>query len=147
MSFIGTGTKYWATGNLNVFFNDIAAFNNITIYKQPIESYSSINLTPYNGYELESVEKEITYTPVYQTFSGFVNYQDKQNTHIEPEIHSRIPEGGVRIKIKQDAKDYLENGKTERIEVNGQSFNLATSAGVQNYLGLKFFVFHLTRTL
>ena len=58
-----------------------------------------------------------------------------------------LGQGKVKIKIEQDARDFILNGsKTEAIDIDGNTFNKYSSERVQDYLGLKYYVFYLEKT-
>ena len=75
-----------------------------------------------------------------------VIYQKEQTLKEFAEIRLSTNAGKVYVKVKQDAADYILNGKTESIEFDNQRFNVITSEGIQNYLGLVFYKFGLQST-
>ena len=55
--------------------------------------------------------------------------------------------GDIRIKVEQDCRDYIKNnGKTEAVVVQGKNYNVITDDGTREFLGQKYFVFHLEST-
>ena len=56
-----------------------------------------------------------------------------------------IPKGDVRIKVKADCKSYIENGKTERVEFDGKSWDVTTTDAVKRFLDSEFYVYYLER--
>jgi hypothetical protein len=52
----------------------------------------------------------------------------------------------VRIKVEKEASDYIKEGKVEKIEIDGKTFNKITDDKVQNYLGTTFYIFYLQAT-
>ena len=52
-----------------------------------------------------------------------------------------IPKGAsVRIKVKEDSRDYITKGRTERIEIDGKSFNVVGKEAVKYNFGSKLYV-------
>tara|TARA_R100000808_G_C2152931_1_gene162725 strand:+ start:2947 stop:3381 length:435 start_codon:yes stop_codon:yes gene_type:complete len=116
----------------------------ITIHKEPVRVISQTNNQPFAGYGESSEEENVSYVPQSKSFEGLITYDNKQK-----EIASEIgtyQTGVVRIKVKENAAQYIKNGKTERIEVDGKSFNTITDDKVQNYLGSIFYIFYLQAT-
>ena len=76
-----------------------------------------------------------------------VRYGMKQETSVTDEVGLVVPEGQVIIKIQQEGRDYIVNGKTERIEFDGKSFNLVSKDAIRDYFGLKIYVFVLEEVI
>ena len=54
----------------------------------------------------------------------------------------------VKIKVRKEARDYILDGrKTERIEIDGNSFNIISDESVKKFFNTTFYVFFLQRTL
>ena len=62
------------------------------------------------------------------------------------EIKIQDIRGDVRIKVEATAKDYIKSGKTESIVVQGKTYNVITDDGTREFLGKKYYVFHLEAT-
>lgn len=120
----------------------------ITIYKEPIKTIATTNrINPIYGYEDSSATSNVTYTPVTGIFPATIKYDSIQKTQELEEVKNTINKGEVRIKIEQNARDFIEDGrKNERFEFDGLSYNQITNDGVQNYLGLVFYIYKLQRT-
>ena len=73
-----------------------------------------------------------------------LNRKNKQ-TEISSQVGT-YESGLIRIKVKEDASNYIKAGITERIDIDGKSFNTITDDKIQNYLGLKFYIFYLEAT-
>lgn len=117
----------------------------ITVHKEPTRIINTINSNKtYAGYNDSSNINNFTFVPNSEKFPAIVVYDNKQ-TEVVSQIAS-YPAGVVKIKVDKCARDYIINGKTEKIEVDGNSFNLITEDKVQNYLGLVFYIFYLRAT-
>jgi hypothetical protein len=131
------------TGVLADHFDTFA--RTITIHKEPLKVVSSINSNDsYAGYGESSNRVNFTYVPQSQSFQAIVIYKNEQSNEVTQ--FGSFPEGVIKIKVKKDARDYILNGKTEKINVDGKSFNTVTEDKVQNYLGLEFYIFYLKQT-
>jgi hypothetical protein len=117
----------------------------IIIHKEPIKVINTINSNKtYAGYNDSSNANNFTFLPQSKTFPAIVVYENKQS-----EVTNQVgtfPIGMIKIKVKKEARDYILSGKTEKMEVDGKSFNVVTEDKVQNYLGLAFYIFHLQST-
>ena len=136
-----------ATGTLSNHF-DTFAISNIIIHKEPIATISNVSdaETMY-GYENSSNEDNIAYTTVSGIFPAIVTENRKASIQELPQLQSRYLKGEIIVKVKQVARDYIKNGKTEMVELSdGRTFNTISDEAVQNYLGLKFYYFGLERT-
>lgn len=116
----------------------------IVIYKEPQAIIANVsNSVSYPGYRETSNESNITYEPVYQTFSGFVFKMAVTPANQLPQINQRVFDGKVRLKVEEDAKDYIMNGKTEKIVAGGKDWNLVGGPETQNFLTLTYYYFDL----
>ena len=119
----------------------------ITVYKEPKKVITS---GPFDsvlaGYDETSDTKDISYVTVSSTFDALINYQNKQDLPYMTEITSIISKGIVKIKVKGEARDYIRQGKTERIVIDSNSFNVISDDKLQNFLGLNYYIFFLERT-
>lgn len=125
----------------------------ITIHKEPIQNIVSAPSNPLFGYEgdSQSTINEITYTPVYNTFSGLMVYPFKSKSNIFGSFDNKIMlnPNSIYIKLTQDGRDYIKTGgKIEKIEADGETWNLVEGykAQQQNFLGLKFYYFEVKGT-
>ena len=62
------------------------------------------------------------------------------------EFTSNIPFGHATIKVKEDARDYIKDGKTEKITFDDKTFELASTDKVQRFLDSEYYVFNLKLT-
>ena len=66
---------------------------------------------------------------------------------LNDDIKIKDVRGDIRIKVEQDCRDYIKNnGKTEAVVVQGKNYNVITDDGTREFLGQKYFVFHLEST-
>ena len=117
---------------------------NITVFKEPKKIISNLSQNIYAGY---GAQKEIvTYQTVSAVFEALVNFRDRQAQDYLDEIKIQDIRGDVRIKVEAAAKDYIKSGKTQSIVVQGKNYNIVTDDGTREFLGKKYYVFHLEAT-
>lgn len=136
------------TGAISELF-DLTA-RDITIYKEPVKTIINNPSNILVGYQDNSAtNQEITYTPVYQTFSGRLISQFKSKgqgtTLFDGKVN--LDPNSIYIKVRKDAKDYINNGiKTELIKIDDTSYKLNDISQTQNYYGLKFYYYEIEAT-
>ena len=134
------------TGVFAQHFDLFSTESTIRVYKEPIKTFADTGVSVYAGYGNASAETNMTYTPVYQDFPAIVRYQKEQPIQEFSETRSQISDGKCFIKVKSDCRDYILNGKTQAVDVNGKTFNVISDDGVQNYFGLLYYRFVLLTT-
>jgi len=116
----------------------------ITVYKEPKAIVANpASLSVYPGYKETSIENEVTYEPVYQSFSGLVIKMANKLPNELYQINNRVWKGDVKIKVEQPASDYILNGKTEKIVAGGKQWDVVSGPATQNYLTLTYYYFDL----
>lgn len=116
----------------------------ITVHKEPVKVVNSAANKPYAGYGEDSEEENVSYVPQKKEFDAIVSYANEQ-TEVSTQV-GVYDRGTVRIKVKEEAATYINNGITERIDIDGKSFNKVTDSKIQDYLGAKFYIFYLQAT-
>jgi hypothetical protein len=120
----------------------------ITVHKQPKKNITNNPQNHFIGYEEGSMVENITYTPESKTFKAKIKYETDQTLNQLKEINNTLSKGLVKIKVRKDARDYILNGtKTEKIEIDGISFNVISDEAVKVFFNVTFYVFFLQRTL
>jgi len=135
------------TGSLGDHFDTFK--REIVIFKEPIRVINNVTSNnSYAGYGETSNEIEFTYLPVSGVYSGIVSYYEDQQSEMGESIGNLfLGQGKIKVKIEQDARDFILNGsKTEAIDIDNNTFNKFSSERVQDYLGLKYYVFYLEKT-
>lgn len=122
----------------------------ITITKEPIKTIVTNNNTtlPIFGYGEESQPTtSYTYTSVTGIFMAQVTVDLNQKAVELEDIKNTVGKGTIRIKVQQDCRDFIEDGrKTESIQYGEQIYNTLALDGLQNFFGLKFYTYFLERT-
>jgi hypothetical protein len=138
--------KAYFTGVLGDLFETFQ--RSIIVHKEPVKTISNINSNnSYAGYGDTPNLENIEYITKSKTFEAMVSYMDKAQSSLDTEINIQIPRNAaVRIKVKGDCRDYIKLGKTERIEIDGKSFNVTGDESVKYNFGYYLFVYYLELT-
>ena len=122
----------------------------IVVHKEPLKKIVNPALDVYAGYMDTSTPQNIEYIHQSKEIEAIVSYLDSassQTSGLEDDLHVAIPRNAsVRIKVKQDSRDYIAKGKTERIDIDGKSFNLVGKEAVKYNFGTKLYVYYLEQT-
>lgn len=118
----------------------------ITVYKEPLKTVTNSSQNLY-GYGDVSNPVNITYTDVTGIFPAMISHKlDQKKAELE-EIKVSVNKGEVRIKVEAPARDFIEDGRlNQRVDFDGKSYNIISSDGIQNYMGLIFYVYTLQNT-
>ena len=121
---------------------------NIIVYKEPkkVIDIAASNNNVMAGYGESSDPENVSFVTVSGTFPALVNYQGKQDLPYISEVSSNASKGVVKIKIDKEARDYIKDGKTERVVIDSTSFNIISDDKLQNFLGLQYYVYFLEKT-
>jgi len=142
---VPSSTRLIMTGKLMDHFTTFS--REICINKSPIQTINQINTNVIYGYGEESApQTEISYTFVSGIYPAIILYNKGTKNANELDTKLMLNPNATYIKIKKDARDYIKNGKTESIIMDGNTWNIAGNEAVQDYLGLKFYYFELKGT-
>lgn len=126
-------------------FSFFSQFHSLVVWKEPKKIITEDN-NYFPGYGNASMPT-VTYEPVSGSFPVMVCADDKGLLDQLSNTRNLLPKGQVRIKISGDARDYIRNGKTEYVTIDGdQSFKVISEDTHQHYLGQEYFYFILERT-
>ena len=148
MSFLNSEQLNLLTGTFQKHFDQFSTGigNEILIYKEPIKIINTIGSTNFPGYgEDSSSNTEITYQVVsgaYPCIPIYGNMGGKGFT----ELHFSLGQNEIMVKVKEDAKNYILDGKTERVIVNGMNYNITSNYKIQNFYGSLYYYFKCTET-
>ena len=59
------------------------------------------------------------------------------------EMATQVPDGEIRIKVQTDCKNYIQNGKTEKIEVKEKNYTLISTEAEVNNILTGYYIFKL----
>jgi len=148
MSFLNSEQLNLLTGTFQKHFDQFSTGigNEILIYKEPIKIINTVSSTNFPGYgEDSSSNTEITYQVVSGQFPCVPIYGNVSDKSFS-ELHFSLGQNEIMVKVKEDAKNYILDGKTERVIVNEMNYNIASNYKVQNYFGGKYYYFKCTET-
>ena len=137
--------KAYLTGALKDHFDTFKeAF---TVFKEPTRTFASDTTTnlSYYGYTKRQKEIHFTNTHVSGVYNGIITYRGNQRADtMSDDVRFRFSEGDAEIKVESDARKFIkQNGKTLKVTFDDNTFNIVGDERVQNYLGLKFYIFPL----
>lgn len=134
------------TGQLGNHFDTFK--QDIIINKEPLKSVRNTEANQYFGYGETTSITDYDYQLVSGIYPAIVSYNRGVTQTRESLIKTKtfIPENSIQIKVQVDAKNYIQNGKTENIIVDGVAYNVISEPIIQNYLGLYFYIYNLKIT-
>lgn len=120
----------------------------VRIHKEPKKILKNIlSNNSLHGYGTQSNETNVEYVAVHKDFECMVSYKDVQNSDQLGQVKElRYFAGDVRIKVDEATKTYIEDGKTETVEIDGKTFQLMTERTIKYFFGMKLYVYHLQFT-
>ena len=72
-----------------------------------------------------------------------ISYKDDQKSDSDVSTGIEFSKGIARIKVEQGARDYIVNGDTMKVDIDGRAFKLVTDDSLKYYFGTKYYVFFL----
>lgn len=135
-------------GVLTGIFGDIfdTFKRDIIIYKEPKKVIQQINLDQVFGYGEYSTPANYEYIPVTGIYPAVVRYANDHEYKGVDSVSSNIPFGHATIKVKGDARQFINIGKTEKIVFDSKAFELAGSEKVQRFLDSEHYIYLLRVT-
>jgi hypothetical protein len=143
-SLISSGEKATLSGVFEDIFDTFK--RDVTIYKEPVRTLSSVSESAIFGYGDASNQTNYTYTSQTGIYPAIIRYSDQQNEDYYSSLGAGISKGDVRIKVKKDCRDFIEAGKTEKIEFDDKTWNVKSDDTVKRFLDSEFYVYYLERT-
>jgi predicted transport protein len=117
----------------------------LIVHKEPKKVVENPNNVLYAGYKPQN-QAVTTFIPQSGVYQGMITYKDIQDANDVSDIGHQYFAGDVRIKVEQDAHDYLKEGRTEGVSIDGNLYRVITSDAVKNFFGFKLYVYHLEET-
>jgi hypothetical protein len=117
------------------------------VHKEPIKVLESVQSPTMYGYGSSSDSANYTYIPVNATFNGRIYYNNAKDIDaVNSDLKLVFARGEVTLKVKQDARDYIANGRTIKLEFDGKTWNVITEDTVKKYLNNSYYVYGLEQT-
>lgn len=142
-SLITTQERDNLTGILGDVFDTFK--RGVVVYKEPTKKVAVIDDSFIFGYGEPSNAINYDYIVVSGAFDATIKYNTNQNLEYHGDINASLSEGEVRIKVKEDCKNFIESGKTERVVFDGASFNIISDYSVKSFLDSTFYTYYLER--
>ena len=139
-----TGRAY-LTGALKDHFDTFKEV--FTVFKEPTRTATSDTTTKLSYYGYTRKQKQIHFSRSHASgvYQGIVTYRGNQEANVlAGDVRYRFSDGDAEIKMESDARNFIkQNGKTLKLTFDSNTFNIVGDERVQNYLGLKFYIFPL----
>jgi len=134
--------------NLVKIFTDVfdTFKQEVVVHKEPIKVVNQINLTQIFGYDEFTNETNYDYETKSKTIYGVVRYATNHGFSDIDNGAINYVEGDASLKVDTEGRDYINNGKTQKIVIDGKSFNVDGQEIVQRFLDSEFYVFNLKFT-
>ena len=148
-SLVNNNEKAYVTGTFGNIFNTYS--REIIVFKEPIKTVITPNPNPNAlfGFGSEQQTPLFTYTPVTGVFQALIKYagrygSDEKQNEINSELDAYLAQGPISIKVQGPTKDFIINGKTEKIVVDGlTSIVNGDNYRPQFFWGAQYYIFDL----
>lgn len=136
---ISTGYIFAATGIVWDDFNQFA--RPMVVVKEPAINVPVTGNSLY-GYGLSDVSPE-SVTPESGVFRAKIEYAPRGFSR-NNQVPVSISEDSIFIKVEPVAANYINNGKTKYVVLDGGTFRIVSAPIPVNYLGLVFYKYKVT---
>jgi hypothetical protein len=144
--FLTSKQIFQATGLLMKQFDTFSSGKFLGVHKEPRKILESPDASVYAGYGASSNQSNYTYVPVSGIYSIMRVYEKAGNEQSLTALQTKTIGGTVRIKVKQNCRDFIRDGKNEYFTLEGIAYQEAFEETPQNFFGLTFYYFTLTKT-
>lgn len=145
MSFINSTAAAEFSRDYDNFFTYFS--RSFIVHKDPVRIVEQVQSAPLYGYGQSSDAVNFTYIPVTGIFNGRIYYNNSNDTDVvNNDLKLVFVKGDVTLKVKQDARDFIANGRTIKIEFDGKTWNVITEDIVKKYLNNTYYVYGLEQT-
>lgn len=144
-SFLTSNDVNWLTSDYQRSFDTFSLdrTRKIVVFKTPLQSLPNININEYVGY---GNENNIQFTVVSGEYPAIIKPNKKQQTELIDDANIRVYKGEILIKVEENAKNFIDEGKNEKFLVDGMYYNTIADKAIENFFGLKFYIYGLERT-
>jgi hypothetical protein len=120
----------------------------VTVVKEPLKTTVSSPITQNNvfGFGEMQANSVYDYTPVTGVFPAFIIYPRDYQTSLNSEIDIRVGSEPIKIKVQQDCRDFIYNGRTLHLIADNKTFYLDGEARLQLFLNGNYYFFNLKET-
>ncbi len=140
-SLISNSEKSVLTGIFDSIFDTFS--RTIVVYKESTKIPIQVNPSNFlYGFGENQGEDSFSFVEVTGVYPAVIRYKH-QNVELGREINVYIPIGEVSIKVRKDCRDFINNGKTDKIVFDDKTYILDSEEKKQNFLDSNFWVFNL----
>ena len=134
-----SSTEKLAYGNV---FNDMhdTFSRKIIVFKTPIRTVISTDINYNFLYGNSQDGFDVSYTPVSGIFDARIKWLDPQSLKGYKEIKEEIHGNVCRLKIKKDARDFLDG--SERVEIDGKYVQFFGSTQPHGLFNIDFYTMY-----
>jgi hypothetical protein len=143
-SYLSDSDIEYRTGILFKHFETFSEHRSLIVHKEPLKTILSTGENIYAGYGNSSAPENVTFTPISGVFPVMTIYDKNAKEVFLPDVNLSLPTNRLKIKVTEDARNFIKNGNNVMFEIDGLQFNQVSQETVQNYLGLRFYLFTLT---
>ncbi len=140
-SLLTTGEKYSFGQTYNDLFDTLS--RDIVVFKEPIKTIDSIESTPFFGYPSDTLEESVSYTAVSGVYKARVFYDAPNQDMTSQDTEIKNPLTEVKIRVQNDARNFIESGKTEKITFDNKSWNINYGYVVRRYVNESYYEYLL----
>ena len=115
----------------------------LVVFKEPKKVVSDVSTSFLFGYGEESEETNYSFASVSGIYSGIVMRRPQKTDAVIEEANIDWPHNKVLIKVEEDARNYINRGKTEKILIDDKDFNIVSSDKLVRFLTKKYYIFEL----
>ena len=145
MSFINSNIAAEFSNAYDEFFDHFS--RSFIVHKEPVKVIQELQSTPLYGYGSSSDSVNYTYMPVTGIFNGRIIYNNSRDTDaVNSDLKIVFARGDVTLKVKKNARDFIANGKTIKLEFYGKTWNVITEDSIQEYLNNSYYIYGLEQT-
>jgi hypothetical protein len=142
-SFLNSADKIWFQNAVDTWFETFK--ESIIVHKEPIKILQN-NSNQMAGYKDDSNANDYVYAPRYQSFKAVIKYNPTDNLIENDEIKIKFINHTIEIYVKEDAKNYIDKDRTEKITFNDKNFNVFSTSIVKTYGDISYYMYYLKET-
>ncbi len=143
MAFISSTDIAEFTGAYGEFFDFFK--REVVVYKTPQKTVSDISLNFLYGYGTDSNGDNYSYTPNSGIFSGIVVYNAAPNQMLM-DSDTQDVENKIKLKVEETAKNYINEGQTESVLIDGRNFFIKGDDITEKFLTKTYYTYTLEET-
>lgn len=114
----------------------------IVIYKEPIKTINDVNLDFMFGYDAETQSTNYSYTQHTGAYYATIKYMKSTDGDYPSELlNSDLENQVARIKVNKTTRDFIENGRNEKVTFDNKSFEFISNETPKIFLGNTYYYY------